>query len=131
MLVPISAKIEEDLVGFSPEEASEYLRELGIENTGLNTLISAAYHRLGLRTYFTSGEKETRAWTYKHGILAPQAAGIIHTDFEKGFIKAEVVDFSDFVEHGGSSKAREAGKARLEGKQYEVNDGDVIHFRFS
>lgn len=131
MIVPISAKIEEDLVDFSPQEADDYLKELGIQNTGLNTLIRSAYGKLGLRTYFTSGEKETRAWTFKEGILAPQAAGIIHTDFEKGFIKAEVIDYDHFVEHGGSIKAKEAGKARLEGKDYIVKDGDVIHFRFS
>lgn len=130
-IVPISAKIEEDLIDFSLEEADQYLKELGIGDTGLNTLIRSAYQTLGLQTYFTSGEKETRAWTFKNGTLAPQAAGIIHTDFEEGFIRAEVIDYNHFIEHGGSSQAREAGKARLEGKQYEVKDGDVIHFRFS
>lgn len=131
MIIPISAKIEEDLIDFSEQEAQEYLKDLGIENTGLSTLIRSAYKKLGLHTYFTSGEKETRAWTFKTGTLAPQAAGIIHTDFEKGFIKAEVIDYADYAEHGGATKAREVGKARIEGKDYVVKDGDVIHFRFS
>ncbi|MBU1151915.1 redox-regulated ATPase YchF [Patescibacteria group bacterium] len=130
-IIPISAKIEEDLASFDEEEAKNYLKELGIEDTGLNTLIRSAYDTLGLLTYFTSGEKESRAWTVKKGSLAPQAAGAIHTDFEKGFIKAEVIPWESFVESGGEHKAKEKGLMRIEGKDYEVKDGDVMHFRFS
>ncbi|MBL4694539.1 redox-regulated ATPase YchF [Candidatus Gracilibacteria bacterium] len=130
-VIPISAKIEEDLIDFSQEDADEFLKELGIEETGLNALIRSAYDTLGLITYFTSGEKETRAWTVKLDALAPQAAGVIHTDFEKGFIKAEVVHWQDLVSHGSESKAKESGKVRLEGKEYIVRDGDVMHFKFS
>ncbi len=130
-IIPISAKIEEDLGNFSLEESQEYLKDLGLEDTGLNSLIKAAHKTLGLQTYFTSGPKETRAWTIKQGALAPKAAGVIHTDFEKGFIKAEVVNWKDFVESGGEQKAKEKGLVRLEGKDYLVRDGDVMHFKFS
>lgn len=129
-IIPISARLEEDMEGFDEQEALAYLKELGIEDTGLNALIRSAYSTLGLMTYFTSGPKETRAWTIRQNSLAPQAAGVIHTDFEKGFIKAEVINWKDFVEHG-ESKAKEKGLMRLEGKEYEVKDGDVMHFKFS
>jgi GTP-binding protein YchF len=130
-IVPISAAVEEELGSFSEEEAKEYLKELGIEETGFNNLIKAAYKTLGLITYFTSGPMETRAWTIHNGDLAPQAAGVIHTDFEKGFIKAEVFNWQDFVKAGGEAKAKEQGLMRMEGKEYTVKDGDVMHFKFS
>lgn len=130
-IVPVCAKIEEDLADFNEEEASEYLKELGLEQTGLNHLIRSAYNTLGLITFFTSGPKETRAWTVNKGHFAPQAAGRIHTDFEKGFIKAEVTPWDIFAEAGGEQGAKEKGKTRLEGKEYEVKDGDVMHFKFS
>jgi len=130
-IIPISARVEEELGSFSEEESKDYLKELGIEETGLNSLIKAAYKTLGLITYFTSGPQETRAWTIKKGDLAPKAAGVIHTDFEKGFIKAEVFNWEDFVKAGGEAKAKEQGKLRIEGKEYTVKDGDVMHFRFS
>ncbi|MDD3861912.1 MAG: redox-regulated ATPase YchF [Candidatus Gracilibacteria bacterium] len=130
-IIPISAAVEEELGGFTEDEAKEYLEELGIQETGLNSLIKVAYKTLGLITYFTSGPMETRAWTIHDGDLAPQAAGVIHTDFEKGFIKAEVFNWEDFVNAGGESKAKERGMMRLEGKEYTVKDGDVMHFKFS
>lgn len=130
-IVPICAKLEAELGELSDEEAMEYLKSLNIENTGLNYLIREAYDLLGLITYFTSGEKETHAWTIKKGFTAPQAAGVIHTDFEKGFIKAEVINWEDFVREGGESGAKEKGLMRLEGKEYIVRDGDVMHFKFS
>jgi len=129
--IPICAKIEADLTTLDEEEAREYLAELGIEQTGLDTLIQAAYRLLGLQSYFTAGEKEVRAWTIPIGAKAAQAAGVIHSDFERGFIKAEVIGFDDYVELGGEKGAREAGKMRLEGKEYVVRDGDVVHFRFN
>ena len=130
-ILPISAKVEEDLVGFSPEEAADYLSELGLKESGLNAVIRAAYRLLGLQTYFTAGVKEVRAWTIPIGAKAPQAAGVIHTDFEKGFIKAETIAYPDFVEHGGEQGAKEKGKMRMEGKEYVVKDGDVMHFKFN
>lgn len=130
-IIPICAKVEEELGDFNEEEAKEYLDSLGLSETGLNSLIQKAYNTLGLITFFTSGPKETRAWTVKEGAFAPQAAGEIHTDFEKGFIKAEVAGWQDLVEHGGEHKAKEKGLLRIEGKEYKVNDGDVMHFRFS
>lgn len=130
-IIPICAKVEEELGDFGPEEAVEYLKEFGLEETGLNSLITKAYDTLGLITFFTSGPKETRAWTVERGASAPNAAGKIHTDFEKGFIKAEVVGWKDLHESGGEVKAREKGLLRIEGKEYEVKDGDVMHFRFS
>lgn len=130
-IIPISAKIESDLIGFSPQEVEDFLNDMGIPETGLQHLIRSAYDLLNLQTYFTSGEKETRAWTIQKGHSAPQAAGVIHTDFEKGFIKAEVVHWEDFVTTGGHSKAKETGKLRIEGKEYIVKDGDVMLFRFS
>lgn len=130
-ILPISAKVEEDLVGFSEEEAKEFLDDLGLKESGLNAFIRAAYDLLGLQTYFTAGVKEVRAWTIKKGSTAPQAAGVIHTDFEKGFIKAETIAYSDYVQCGSESAAKEAGKMRMEGKEYIVQDGDVMHYKFS
>jgi len=127
----ISARIEEELIDFDPEEAKAYLHDLGVSDSGVNTLIKSTYHLLGLASYLTAGEIEVRAWTYIQGMKAPQCAGVIHTDFEKGFIKAEVVSYADLMALGSVSAAREAGKYRLEGKDYVVKDGDVIHFRFA
>ena len=129
--VVISARIEEELVELAPEEAQEFLSDMGISDSGVSTLIRAVYHLLGLRTYITSGEKETRAWTIRQGDKAPAAAGVIHGDFERGFIAAEVVAYDDLVTAGSKSAARDAGKLRIEGKEYEVKDGDVIEFRFN
>ena len=127
----ISARIESELVDLNEDEALEYLRGLGVEDSGVHALIRAAYHLLGLRTYFTTGEKETRAWTIHAGEKAPQAAGAIHSDFERGFIAAETIAYPDLVAAGSFGKARETAKLRLEGKEYEVKDGDVITFRFN
>ena len=129
--VQICAKIESELAELEPQEAEEYLRELGLEEPGLNTLIREAYRILGLQSYFTAGVKEVRAWTIPIGAKAPEAAGVIHTDFERGFIKAEVISYEDFVKYGGEKGAREAGKMRLEGKDYVMQDGDVVHFKFN
>lgn len=129
--VPISARIEAELIDLSPEEAKEFLKDLGVSDSGVSSLIRASYALLGLQTYFTAGEKEVRAWTIKKGWKAPQAAGVIHTDFEKGFIKAEVVSYDDLVRLGSNAAAREAGKYRLEGKEYVFQDGDVALFRFN
>src|SRR5579871_1559532 len=129
--VPISARIEAELIDLSPEEAKEFLKDLGVDDSGVSALIRATYALLGLLTYFTAGEKEVRAWTIKQGFKAPQAAGVIHTDFEKGFIKAEVVSYGDLVRLGSVASAREAGKYRLEGKDYVFQDGDVALFRFN
>ncbi len=129
--IVISARIEEELVELDPEEATEFLTDMGITDSGVSTLIRAVYHLLGLRTYITSGEKETRAWTIHHGDKAPAAAGVIHGDFERGFIAAEVVAYDDLVAAGSKSAARDAGKLRIEGKEYEVKDGDVVEFRFN
>jgi ribosome-binding ATPase len=127
----VSAKIEAELSELPDEEAREYLKDLQLDASGLDRLIVKAYNTLNLITYFTSGEMETKAWTIKVGTKAPQAAGVIHTDFEKGFIRAEVVNWQDLVEAGGESKARDKGLIRLEGKEYVMNDGDVCHFRFA
>ncbi len=129
--IVISAQIESELVDLSEAEAQEYLRDLGVESSGVSALIRAVYHLLGLRTYLTTGEKETRAWTIHEGDKAPAAAGVIHTDFERGFIAAEVVHYDDLIALGSSAKAREAGKLRIEGKEYVVKDGDVVEFRFN
>ncbi len=129
--VPISAKIEADLAEMDPEEASIFLEELGLTESGLARLAREAYHLLGLQSYFTSGEKETKVWTIPIGAKAPQAAGVIHTDFERGFIKAETASFNDYVEYGGEKGCREVGKLRQEGKDYVVQDGDVMHFKFN
>lgn len=130
-IIPISAKVEEELSGFSPEEAKEYMVALGITEPGLHRLIRAAYATLGLRTYFTAGEEEIRAWTIPVGATAPQAAGVIHTDFEQGFIRAEVIAYDDYIACHGEAGAKNQGKLRLEGKEYVVQDGDVMHFRFA
>jgi GTP-binding protein YchF len=129
--VPISARIEAELIDLSPEEAKAFLKDLGVDDSGVSSLIRATYSLLGLQTYFTAGEKEVRAWTVKKGWKAPQAAGVIHTDFEKGFIKAEVVSYEDLSRLGSTAAAREAGKDRLEGKEYVFQDGDVALFRFN
>ncbi|MDQ6655322.1 MAG: redox-regulated ATPase YchF [Verrucomicrobiota bacterium] len=129
--VVISAQIESELVDLSEAEAQEYLKDLGVAGSGVSALIRAVYHLLGLRTYLTTGEKETRAWTIREGDKAPAAAGVIHTDFERGFIAAEVVHYDDLVTLGSHAKAREAGKLRIEGKEYVVKDGDVVEFRFN
>jgi len=129
--VVISAQIESELVDLSEEEAKEFLRDLGVNDSGVGSLIRAVYHLLGLRTYLTTGEQETRAWTIKAGDKAPAAAGVIHSDFERGFIAAETVHFDDLIRLGSTAKAREAGKLRIEGKEYVVQDGDVIEFRFN
>jgi ribosome-binding ATPase len=129
--VVISAQIESELVDLSPEESAEYLSGLGVRESGVGILIRAVYHLLGLRTYFTTGEKETRAWTIHAGDKAPAAAGVIHSDFERGFIAAETVHFDDLVQLGSFAKTREAGKLRIEGKEYLVKDGDVLEFRFN
>ncbi|OWJ76996.1 MULTISPECIES: redox-regulated ATPase YchF [Haematobacter] len=129
--VVISARIEEEISQLDPEEAEMFLSELGLEEPGLDRLIRAAYDLLGLRTYFTVGPKEARAWTITQGMLAPQAAGVIHGDFEKGFIRAETVGYDDYVAGNGEAGARENGKFRVEGKTYEVQDGDVLHFLFN
>jgi ribosome-binding ATPase len=127
----ISARIESELADLSEEEALEYLRGLGVEDSGVHALIHAVYHLLGLRTFLTTGEKETRAWTIHTGDKAPAAAGAIHSDFERGFIAAETIAYDDLVALGSFAKAREAGKLRIEGKDYEVRDGDVMTFRFN
>jgi GTP-binding protein YchF len=129
--VVVSAAIESELVGMEGEERAEYLKELGLEETGLARVIRAGYELLGLQTFFTAGPKETRAWTVAKGARAPQAAGEIHSDFEKGFIRAETIAYDDYIALGGESAAREAGKLRQEGKEYLVQDGDVMHFKFN
>ncbi len=129
--IVISAKIEAELAELPPEERKTYLAELGLKEPGLNRLIREGYKLLGLITYFTAGPKEARAWTVTQGTRAPQAAGVIHTDFEKGFIRAETIAYDDYVALSGEAGARDAGKLRLEGKDYVVKDGDVLHFRFA
>ncbi|MBL0890483.1 MAG: redox-regulated ATPase YchF, partial [Gemmatimonadaceae bacterium] len=130
-IVPFSAKIESELAELPAEERAEFLASLGIESAGLDRLIRAGYSLLGLETYFTAGEQEVRAWTIHRGDTAPKAAGVIHTDFEKGFIRAETVAYADFVTHGGWKGAKEKGVVRSEGKEYVVQDGDVLLFRFN
>ena len=127
----ICARLEEELSELSQEESAEYLKELGVEGSGVSELIRRTYDLLGLASYFTAGEKEVRAWTFKKGMTAPQCAGVIHSDFERGFIKAEVVSYDDLISAGCLVKAREAGKYRLEGKDYKFKDGDVALFRFN
>ncbi|MCC5956558.1 MAG: redox-regulated ATPase YchF [Natronohydrobacter sp.] len=129
--VVISAQIEEEISQLDAEEAEMFLSEMGLEEPGLDRLIRAGYQLLGLQTYFTVGPKEARAWTIAKGTLAPQAAGVIHGDFERGFIRAETVAYDDYVTHNGEAGAKEAGKFRVEGKGYEVKDGDVLHFLFN
>ncbi len=129
--VVISARIEEEIAQLDPEEAEAFLEEMGLDEPGLNRMIRAGYDLLGLRTYFTVGPKEARAWTIPAGTRAPQAAGVIHGDFERGFIRAETISFEDYIACGGEQGAKEAGKMRVEGKNYEVADGDVLHFLFN
>ena len=129
--VVISAQIESDLIDLTPEEATAFLKELGVDESGIGALIRATYHLLGLRTYFTAGEKEVRAWTIHIGDTAPKAAGVIHSDFERGFIKAETVAYEDLLKCGSVAAAREKGLYRMEGKEYVVKDGDVLLFKFN
>ena len=129
--VPLDAKLEMDLMDMEPDEALELLQSFGAKESGLNQLARQGFHTLGLQTYLTAGPKEARAWTIGKGWKAPQAAGVIHTDFEKGFIKAEVISFDDLVATGSVVEARAKGKARLEGKDYVMQDGDVVEFRFN
>lgn len=130
-VVAVCAKIEAEIAQLDDADKAEFLKDLGLEEPGLDRVIRAAYELLGLMTYFTAGEKEVRAWTVKKGATAPQAAGVIHTDFEKGFIRAEVVGYEDFVRYNGEQGAKDAGRWRLEGKEYPVKEGDVMHFRFN
>lgn len=130
-VVPICNKLEEEIAELEDDERSEFLADLGMEEPGLNRVIRAGYQLLGLHNFFTAGPKEVRAWTTRVGARAPQAAGVIHTDFERGFIRAEVIAYDDFIEHGGEQGAKDAGKWRQEGKDYVVQDGDVILFRFN
>lgn len=130
-VVAICAKIEAEISDLDDEDKMLFLTELGLEEPGLNRVIRATYDLLGLQTYFTAGVKEVRAWTVKKGATAPQAAGVIHTDFERGFIRAEVINYDEYVKHKGEQGAKEAGKMRLEGKTYTVQDGDVMHFLFN
>lgn len=131
VVVPICNKIEAEIAELDEADKAEFLETLGMEEPGLNRVIRAGYQLLNLHTYFTAGVKEVRAWTIKIGATAPQAAGVIHTDFEKGFIRAETIGYDDFVQYNGEAGAKEAGKWRLEGKDYIVKDGDVMHFRFN
>ena len=130
-VIVLCAKVEEELVGLEDEEAAEFLRDFGVEESGLEKIIHTAFDKLGLQSYFTAGVQEVRAWTIKKGTKAPQAAAVIHNDFERGFIKAEVIAYEDFITCGGEAKAKEAGKLKLEGKEYIVQDGDVMHFKFN
>ena len=130
-VVPICNKLESEIAELDDAEKLEFLQDLGMEEPGLDRVIRAGYALLGLQTYFTAGVKEVRAWTIKQGATAPQAAGVIHTDFEKGFIRAEVISYADFIQYKGEQGAKDAGKWRLEGKEYIVHDGDVVHFRFN
>ena len=130
-VVPVCAAIEEELIELDVDEAKEFLQEIGLDEPGLNRVIRAGYALLGLQTYFTEGVKEVRAWTVAIGATAPKAAAVIHTDFEKGFIRAETIAYEDFVRYNGEQGAKEAGKLRVEGKDYVVQDGDVLHFRFN
>ena len=131
IVVAVCAAIEAELVELDDEEKKDFLDEMGLDEPGLNRVIRAGYSLLGLQTYFTAGVKEVRAWTVRVGATAPQAAAAIHTDFEKGFIRAETMSYDDFIQYGGESGAKEAGKLRIEGKEYIVKDGDILHFRFN
>ena len=130
-VITMCAKIEAELSGMSDEDRALFMEDLGIKNSGLDKLIFATYDLLGLQTFFTSGSDECRAWTFKKGMKAPECAGIIHTDFERGFIKAEVISYDDLVQYGSELRVKEAGKVRLEGKDYEMQDGDIVYFRFN
>ena len=130
-VIEMCAKIESEISSLDDEERTLFLNELGIKESGLDSLIKSTYSLLGLRTFFTVGTDEVRAWTFKKGMKAPECAGIIHTDFQKGFIKAEVMSYDDLIECGSETKVKESGKMRLEGKEYEMQDGDICHFRFN
>ncbi len=130
-VIKLCAKIEEELVGLEENEVTEFLEELGIKESGLEQIIKSAYSKLGLISYFTAGVQEVRSWTIKKGWLAPKSASVIHNDFEKGFIRAEVIAYNDFITYNGEAGSKDAGKLRLEGKEYIVQDGDVMHFRFN
>jgi GTP-binding protein YchF len=131
IVVPVCAAIESEIAQLEEADRADFLRELHLDEPGLNRVIRGAYALLGLQTYFTAGVKEVRAWTVYRGSTAPQAAGVIHTDFEKGFIRAEVISYEDFIACKGEAGAKEHGKMRLEGKEYLVREGDVMHFRFN
>ena len=131
LVITVCAKIEEDLCELPVEERQMFLNDLGIKDSGLNKLIKATYKLLGLSTFFTAGTDECRAWTFKTGSKAPKCAGIIHSDFEKGFIRSETISFDDLKEYGSELKVKEAGKLRIEGKEYIMQDGDICHFRFN
>jgi hypothetical protein len=130
-VVSVCAAIEEELSQLEPEDQGAFLADLGLDEPGLNRVIRAGYALLGMQTYFTAGVKEVRAWQFPRGATAPQAAAVIHTDFEKGFIRAETISFEDFIKYRGEAGARDAGRLRLEGKEYVVQEGDVLHFRFN
>jgi GTP-binding protein YchF len=131
VVVAVCAAIEAEISQLEEADRVDFLKDLGLSEPGLNRVIRAGYELLGLQTYFTAGEKEVRAWTVKSGATAPQAAGVIHTDFERGFIRAEVIAYDDYIRLKGESGAKDAGKLRLEGKEYIVKEGDVMHFRFN
>jgi len=130
-VVPVCAAVESEIASLDPADRAEFLAELGLAESGLNRIIQAGYRMLGLLTFFTAGPKEVRAWTVHQGATAPEAAGRIHTDFQRGFIRAQVISYAEFVEYGGEQGAREAGRLRLEGKDYVVREGDVMLFRFN
>ena len=130
-VVPVCAAIEEEMAQLEDADRDEFLKDLGLDEPGLNRVIHAGYKLLGLQTYFTAGEKEVRAWQVKVGATAPQAAGVIHTDFERGFIRAETIGYDDFIQYKGEAGARDAGRLRKEGKDYIVKEGDVLHFLFN
>ena len=127
----VSAEIESDMIDMEEEDKMMFLEDMGLKESGVNRIIKSAYELLNYQTYFTAGEKEVRAWTITQGNTAPQAAGVIHTDFEKGFIRAEVIAYENYITYGSEAKCREVGKLRVEGKEYIVNDGDIMHFRFN
>jgi len=131
VVVPVCAAIEAELAGLDEAERQEFMAELGVQEPGLDRVVRAGYSLLGLLTFFTAGPKEVRAWTVRHGATAPEAAAVIHTDFQKGFIRAETIAYDDFIACRGEHGAREAGKLRLEGKEYVVREGDILHFRFN
>jgi GTP-binding protein YchF len=131
VVVAVCAAMEAEIAQLEDAEKGEFLKDMGLTEPGLDRVIRAAYQLLGLQTYFTAGEKEVRAWTVRAGSTAPQAAGVIHTDFERGFIRAEVIGYDDYIAYKGEAGAKEAGRLRLEGKDYVVREGDVMHFRFN
>ena len=131
MVVPVCAALEAEIAQLEEADKADFLADMGLDEPGLNRVVRAGYQLLNLYTYFTAGVKEVRAWTIHQGDTAPQAAGVIHTDFEKGFIRAEVISYQDFITYKGEQGAKDAGKWRLEGKEYVMHDGDVVHFRFN